>query len=97
MSLTDTLREAITSSGANFRALERETGVLRQSLMPFVRGDATIRLDAADKLAAHFGLVLQVVGSGTAKKTGAAPVTKTAPKKAAAKPDTKKVAKPKRK
>ena len=57
-SMTDVLRRAIADSGQSFRALEQETGVLRQSLMKFARGQQSLRLDQADKLAAYFGLKL---------------------------------------
>ena len=57
--LTDGLRRAITGSGLSFKRLEKETGVLRQSLMKFVRGEQSLRLDAADRLAAYFGLELR--------------------------------------
>lgn len=57
--ISDVLRNAISESGMSFAALERETGVLRQTLMPFTRGEAGINIAAADKLAAYFGLVLQ--------------------------------------
>jgi plasmid maintenance system antidote protein VapI len=57
--LTDALRRAISQSGISFKALEKATGVLRQSLMKFVRGEQSLRLDAADRLAAFFGLELR--------------------------------------
>ena len=57
--IAETLRDAINASELSFLALERETGVIRQSLMPFARGEASISLDAADKLAKYFGLTLQ--------------------------------------
>jgi hypothetical protein len=57
--LTDALRRAITESGRSFKALEKETGVLRQSLMRFIRGEQSLRLDMADRLAVYFGLKLQ--------------------------------------
>lgn len=38
--------------------IERETGVKRQSIMWFVRGERSLRLDMADKLAAYFGMTL---------------------------------------
>jgi plasmid maintenance system antidote protein VapI len=56
---TDALREAIADAieaGETFKGLERETGVLRQSLMKFARGETSLRLDLADRLAAYFGL-----------------------------------------
>ena len=56
--ITDLLRETIQESGLPFLTMEQETGVLRQSLMKFARGESTIHLDAADKLASYFGLEL---------------------------------------
>lgn len=56
--ISDVLRKAVVDSGMTFLALERETGVLRQTLMPFARGEAGINIAAADKLAAYFGLEL---------------------------------------
>ncbi len=55
-SMTEAIREAIAESELSFKALERETGILRQSLMKFAAGKQTIRLDAADKLAEYFGI-----------------------------------------
>jgi plasmid maintenance system antidote protein VapI len=57
--LTDTLRRMIKESGLTFQALENETGVLRQSLMKFVRGKQSMRLDMADKVAVYFGLEIR--------------------------------------
>jgi ribosome-binding protein aMBF1 (putative translation factor) len=54
--MTGAIREAIAESELSFKALERETGVLRQSLMKFAAGEQTLRLDAADKLAEFFGI-----------------------------------------
>ena len=71
--ITETLRAAINASELSFLALARETGVLRQSLMPFARGEAGINADAADKLAVYFGLELRPV----TRKAG----TKTTPKR----------------
>jgi predicted transcriptional regulator len=56
--MTEALREAIAESELSFKALERETGVLRQSLMKFAAGEQSLRLDAADKLAKFFELQL---------------------------------------
>ena len=50
------LKNAIEASGLSIKALERETGVTRQSMMHFMRGTRTLRLDIADKLASYFGL-----------------------------------------
>jgi len=60
-SMTEMLRQRINDSGVPFLTLEQQTGVLRQSLMKFARGERTIRLDAADKLASYFGLELRPV------------------------------------
>ena len=57
-SLSNVLRQAVAECGLSFKALERETGVLRQSLMKFARGEQSLRLDVADKLADYFGLEL---------------------------------------
>ncbi len=54
--MTKALRNAIAESEMSFKALERETGVLRQSLMKFAAGEQTIRLDSADTLAEYFGI-----------------------------------------
>jgi len=45
-------------SGLPLLRLAIETGITRASLIRFVRGDSSIRLDIADKLAAYFGLKL---------------------------------------
>lgn len=54
--LTDALRDAINESELSFKRLEAETGVLRQSLMKFARGETSLRLDLADRLTEYFGL-----------------------------------------
>ena len=51
--MTDLLRQAIAES-KSFRAIETATGVKRQSLMKFVLGEQSLRLDKADKLAEYF-------------------------------------------
>ncbi|MBC7817932.1 MAG: hypothetical protein IAG10_13660 [Planctomycetaceae bacterium] len=56
--MTDTLRQAIADSGLAFIELERQTGVIRQCLMKFARGEQSLRLDMADKLAEFFDLEL---------------------------------------
>jgi plasmid maintenance system antidote protein VapI len=56
--ITQALRDAINDSELSFAALERETGVVRQSLMKFARGERSLRLDMADRLAKYFGLEL---------------------------------------
>ena len=54
--MTDALRDAVNGSELSFKALERETGVIRQSLMKFARGETSLRLDRADVLAEFFGI-----------------------------------------
>lgn len=56
--MTKRLRKAINDSPLSFKALENETGVLRQTLMHFARSESSLRLDKADKLAEYFGLEL---------------------------------------
>jgi len=60
--MTDRLRTALNdsiASGETFRSIERATGIVRQSLMPFARGECSLRLDKADALATHFSLELR--------------------------------------
>ena len=57
--MTDVLKNAIAESGMPLIALERETGVKRASIMRFLRGETSLRLDVADKLAVFFGLELR--------------------------------------
>jgi plasmid maintenance system antidote protein VapI len=54
-----TIRAAIESGETNYLALERETGLTRASIMRFVAGKQSLRLDMADRLAAYFGLELK--------------------------------------
>ena len=56
--MTERLQQAMAESGLPFIELERQTGVLRQSLMKFARGETSIHLDSADKLAEFLGLEL---------------------------------------
>ena len=53
--MTELLREAI-GQAESLRAVERDTGLKRQALARFLRGEQSLRLDLADKLAAHFGI-----------------------------------------
>lgn len=57
--ITDLLRRTINESGIPFLTLEQETGVLRQSLMKFARGETSIHLDSADAIATYFRLELR--------------------------------------
>lgn len=57
-SMTDVLKKAIADSGLSYKRLEQEIGVTRQSLMGFMKGHRTLRLDIAEKIADYFGLAL---------------------------------------
>jgi plasmid maintenance system antidote protein VapI len=57
--LRRTIAGAVAGGRTNYKALERATGVTRASIMRFVRGTQSLRLDMADRLAAHFGLELR--------------------------------------
>jgi transcriptional regulator with XRE-family HTH domain len=57
-SMTEVLRRAIRESGLPLLRIAEDTGVQRASLIRFARGDQSLRLDVADKLAAFFGLSL---------------------------------------
>ena len=57
--MTETLREAIAESGLPMQTIANECGVERTSLLRFARGDQSLRLDCADRLAAYYGLELR--------------------------------------
>ena len=65
VSATSALRQAIAESGLSFIELERRTGVKRQSMMKFARGEQSLRLDMADRLFDCLGL--QVVRKAKGK------------------------------
>src|SRR5207245_1497502 len=62
--ITEALLQAIAASRMSFNALERETGVKRQSLMKFVRREQSLRGDVMDKLAAFFKMELRTKRKG---------------------------------
>jgi plasmid maintenance system antidote protein VapI len=62
--LLGTIRAAVESGRTNYKALERETGVTRASIMRFVAGRQSLRLDMADRLAEFFGLELRTKRKG---------------------------------
>jgi len=66
--ITDLLRKTINDSTIPFLRLEKETGVLRQTLMKFARGETSIHLDSADKLADFFGLELRPATKSKSKQ-----------------------------
>ena len=61
-SLSEVLRRAIRGGGLTFQALAEATGVERGSISRFVRGERSLRLDMADRLAAYLGLELRPRG-----------------------------------
>jgi plasmid maintenance system antidote protein VapI len=58
--ITDVLRRSILESGMTVLKLERATGLKRASIMRFMTGKQSLRLDMADKLAVYFGLEVRV-------------------------------------
>ena len=59
--MTQLLREALAEA-ESLRAVERATGVKRQSMMKFLRREQSLRLDKADVLAAYFGIEVKRKG-----------------------------------
>lgn len=57
--MTEVLREAILGTGLPLLQLAEATGVQRASLSRFLRGERTLRLDMAERLADYFGLELK--------------------------------------
>lgn len=57
--MTAALKAEIARRKFSFKTLERETGVKRQSIMKFVAGEQSLRLDMADKLSRFFGLEIR--------------------------------------
>lgn len=53
--MTELLRQAIADADS-LLGIERDTGVKRAALRRFRDGKQSLRLDMADKLAAHFGI-----------------------------------------
>jgi plasmid maintenance system antidote protein VapI len=53
--MTELLRRALLEC-KSLRAVERETGVIRQTMALFMSGKQSLRLDKADALAAYFGI-----------------------------------------
>ena len=53
---SDLLKKAIAESGMAHNAIQRATGVERASIMRFLQGKQSLRLDMADRLATFFGI-----------------------------------------
>lgn len=56
--MTEVLQATIRDSELPLLRLSKESGVARASLIRFMRGERSLRLDVADKLAEYFGLEL---------------------------------------
>ena len=56
--MTDVLKAAIEESGLTQYRIAKDTGIPATSLMRFMRGDTSLRLDKADVLAEYLGLEL---------------------------------------
>ncbi len=56
--ISQALRKAIAKSGESLADLNRATGISTAVLSRFVRGERTLTLPTADKLARHLGLEL---------------------------------------
>jgi plasmid maintenance system antidote protein VapI len=54
--ITEALQNAVAKSGLSYYAIERATGVKRPSIIYFMRGERSLRLNIADRLAVYFGL-----------------------------------------
>lgn len=61
--MTAVLLKTIADSGASLYSISIATGIDKAALGRFVRGKQSLRLDRADALAAHLGLVLTKKGS----------------------------------
>ena len=57
--MSEALRRAIRDSGQSLYAIARDTGLQLHSVSRFLRGQTSLRLDLADRLAQHFGLELR--------------------------------------
>ncbi len=57
-SMTDELKAAIKESGLSAYRISQDTGVVVSSILRFLNGETSLRLDVADVLAAYLGLRL---------------------------------------
>ena len=53
--MSELLRQALAEADS-IRGVARAAGLDHASLIRFARGESSLRLDLADKLAAHFGI-----------------------------------------
>lgn len=54
--MTQLLKQAIAKSDLPLQRIEKLTGVKRASIMRFMAGKQSLRLDKADQLASFFGV-----------------------------------------
>lgn len=59
--MTELLREALTDAESLY-GVAKATGVEKASLIRFLRGEQSLRLDMADRLAAHLGIQCRRAG-----------------------------------
>ena len=59
--MTELLRQALAEV-ESVRAVARETGIQQASLVRFLRGEQSLRLDKADILVAYFGIEVRRQG-----------------------------------
>lgn len=59
--LTDALRNAIVNCGRPPKVIAQQTGIDRAALARFIKGQRTLRLDSADRIAAWLGLELRTM------------------------------------
>ena len=64
--MTELLRQALTEA-KSVRAVAREAGIQQASLVRFLNGEQSLRLDKADVLAKYFGIQSRRVKSKGAK------------------------------
>jgi hypothetical protein len=56
--MTDVLKTAIEGSGLTLYRIAKDTGIVGTSLLRFMQGETSLRLDKADVLAEYLGLRL---------------------------------------
>jgi hypothetical protein len=56
--ISDVLRDAIERSGLTHYRIAKDSGIPESNLRRFIRGEMSVRLDKADRLAAYLGLRL---------------------------------------
>jgi len=61
--MSELLREGL-SEAESIRAVAKATGLRHSSLLRFLSGKQSLRLDLADKLAAHFGIECRRIRKG---------------------------------